>query len=129
VNIPSEAGDIVFWSMRTSHSGNNIRPKWLPNLCLPPRVETRLPRFLQIDEAAERFAAFCSMGAPGAHTDRLIEYQISREDCRDYWMHSYRSPEIEELARARGVELRTPIAAYGSRHAAQVSAQQDASRP
>ncbi len=114
INIPSERGDLVLWNLRTSHSGNNVRLKAWPGLCLPPRIETRIPRALRIPEEEERMVLFCSLGAPGAHVDRYVQYQTTQDECRKHWKHSCVTPEIRELAERKGVEIRTPIPEYGS---------------
>lgn len=114
VNIPSEGGDVVIWNLRTSHSGNNVRFKGLPNLCLHPRLERFVPWFLRVPEEGERIALFCSFGAPGGHLDRYIQFQVTRGDYHEHWKRSGFDQDILDLAAARGVQIRKPIREYGS---------------
>jgi hypothetical protein len=113
VNVGTEAGDLVVWSLRTSHSGNVVRMKGLPGVALHPRIEGALPAWLRVPEERERIAMFCSFGRPDRHVDRYIEYQRARKDMPPHWRLSGWSPGLVELARSRGVELRRPIAEYG----------------
>jgi hypothetical protein len=114
LNVDSERGDLVLWNLRTSHSGNAVRLKGWPGLSLPPRVETRIPSFLRVPPQDERMAIFCTFGAPGAFVDRYIEDQVKREDSREHWRRSRVDESLRELATRRGIEIRTPIAEYGS---------------
>ncbi len=116
INVESELGDIVAWSLRTTHSGNNVRMKGFPSLCLHPRAENLIPSWLKISDSDPRIAIFCTFGASGEHLDRYIQYQASREDCREYMKRSCVNPEILDLAQKSGVEIRMPIAEYGSLH-------------
>ena len=114
VNIPSEEGDVVLWTLRTSHSGNNVRLKGLPHLCFPPRIETRIPHFLRIPEEKERMVIFCAFAAPGEHAERFINYGAHRYDYCEHFRRSRFDEEVIELAKRKKVELRRPIPEYGS---------------
>ena len=114
IDVKNELGDVVIWSLRTTHSGNNVRLKGLTGLCLHPRIEAKVPDFLKAVGADERIAMFATFGAPSGHLDRYIENMVRRGDYHDYLKRAGMSREILELARRRGVELRKPIPEYGS---------------
>ena len=56
--IPSEAGDAVVFSLKTSHAGNAVRLKLAPDLSLHNRIEKRIPKFLRVPEEKERVSIF-----------------------------------------------------------------------
>lgn len=114
VNVPSKPGDIVLWNLRTSHSGNNVRLRLFPNLCLHPRIERIIPRRLRVPEQQERIALFCAFGAPGQTLDRYIQYLTTRTDSIDHWRKSRSNEATMDLAKRREVEVRHPISDYGA---------------
>jgi len=117
VDVDIEPGDLLAWSLKMVHSGNNVRLRGFPRLCLHPRVERFVPSFLRVPEEAERFAVFFTYGAPGLHVDRFMSFLGGREDYREHWRRCYVNPSILERARALGIEIRTSIAGYGDAHA------------
>ena len=113
VNLPTEEGDLAIWFLTTSHSGNNVRFRVAPGLCLHPRVETKVPYSLRVPEQKERISVFCSFGVPDKHLDRYIQYQVSRGDYHEHWRRSGGSEAHESIANDLGVEIRRPIGDYG----------------
>ena len=123
VDVPTTPGDVVVWSLRTTHSGQAIRVKGLPWLHLQPRFEMRLPQRLHVTEERERIAVFITYGVCDAHLDRYIAKHTDLERNPDNymyksWLYSCKDPRYDELARARNVKLVRPIADYGSRFGA-----------
>jgi hypothetical protein len=114
VNVPSEPGDVVIWSMRTSHSGNNVRIRGFSNFCFLPRIETRVPRAWRVPEQLERLAMFVSYATPGPHATRLMRYFAGRDDFRRHWRHSCARPSARRVAASAGVDWAFPTADYGS---------------
>lgn len=114
IDVKNELGDVVIWSLRTTHSGNNVRLRGLPGLCLHPRLELKVPDYLKAAGTEERIAMFATFGAPSSHLDRYIENMVRRGDYHDYLKRAGINREILELARRRGVEIHKPILEYGS---------------
>jgi len=114
VNIPSRLGDVVVWSLRTTHSGNYVRLKWLPGLCLHTRLERLVPLLWRVPEEAERFAVFGTLAAPGAHLDRYLNYVGKREDYRPHFLRAGYAPALLDFLAAKNVELVKPIPEFGS---------------
>ncbi len=114
-DLPSEAGDLAFWKLTTTHSGNVARNRLLKSLPLQVRFENRLPGFLKAPEAEERLGLFFTYGAPGKHLDRYIQWCIQRGDYAEHWRTSRGDAHATELLRRAGVEFRRPIPDYGSR--------------
>ena len=115
LNLSTNAGDLAIWKLTTSHSGNVVRPRFLPELTLHPGIESRLPSFLRTPEADVRMSIFGTFGAPGIHLDTYLNYISARKDFECHYAHSIFTKVARELAAARGVELRTPMQAFGSR--------------
>jgi hypothetical protein len=74
INLPLETGDIVFWKLTTTHSGNASRLKFFPNLALPGRMQRMIPEWTFIPEQKKRLALFCTFGREGHHLSNFIEY-------------------------------------------------------
>lgn len=117
-NIPSQAGDLMLWSMRLSHSANFIRLKILRNICLSPKIENKLdkylPQFIQAKLPIERKVAWIMLGAPSPELDRYIKYYVERGDFIEHWKKCVYNDELIKLAASHGVEIRKPISEYGS---------------
>lgn len=108
LNVASRAGDVVFWYLTTSHSGNAVRLAAAPWLAIHPRIESLVPAAFRVREQSERRTLFCTFGAPGRHLDRYVEYQRGRADMRGRWPDCGRGAHLDRLARDRGVELLRP---------------------
>mgnify|MGYP001611823403 CR=1 FL=1 len=117
-NIPSQAGDLILWSMRLAHSANFIRFKLLRNICLPPKIENKvdkyLPQFLQSKLPTERKTFWLTLGAPSPELDRYIKYYIERGDYVEHWKRCVDNDELLKLASTNNVEIRKPIPEYAS---------------
>jgi len=114
VDVPTRYGDLVIWSMRLTHSGNNRKLRLLPGVVLHPRLEGHLPKVLAAPEQARRMAAFCSLGKPGSHLDRYIDRMNERDkDYRPYFQFARNPREASSWLRERGVGFRQPNDYYG----------------
>jgi hypothetical protein len=105
LNVDSRAGDLVFWYLTTSHSGNAIRVPGLPSL--HPRVESLVPTWLRSPEQTERRSLFSTFGTSGAHLERYLEYQSGRADMRRHLANCAWGSDVRTLAARRGVVLRS----------------------
>ena len=74
--IPSEAGDAVIFSLRTSHAGNAVRLKIAPKLSLHNSLEKRVPKFLRVPEEKERVSFFLTYGLKSGALDRFLNYMF-----------------------------------------------------
>lgn len=113
-DVRTRYGDMVLWSMRLTHSGNNRRIRWLRSVTLHPRLEMLLPAILMAPEQSRRISAFCAFGRPGLHADRYIRNLANRTaDYKEYLRRARRRGEAEAIVSRLGVSLRPPDAYYG----------------
>jgi hypothetical protein len=112
VTIPSRAGDLVMFDLRTSHSGNTpvLRPEfgWIPKILVEPipwrRFPIRIlqphrlvqPRLWKMDWLyrpyhADRLAVFFVYGAADQHTSNFFDYLRARTDEYPY-LQAYSAP-------------------------------------
>lgn len=117
-NIPSQPGDLMLWSMRLAHSANFVRLKLLRHICLSPRIENKLdkylPLFLQAKLPYERKAIWIALGAPSPELDSYIKWYVERGDFIDHWKKSAYNEKLVKLAADNGIEIIKPISQYGS---------------
>jgi len=113
VNLSTSPGDVVFWYLTTSHSGNFVRVRGAPGLSIHPRLERMIPANLRVPEQLQRMAIFCTLGRPGPHLDRYISYQSKRADLLAHWRNCGESNAIHALAASRGIEIRKPVKDFG----------------
>lgn len=115
VNVPSCVGDVVVWKLTTSHSGNVVRPKFFPKLCLHPWMENHLPQILRQPEEDRRVSVFGTFAAPGMHLETYLKFISSRKDFDMHYSFSSFTSAARSLAASKGVELRAPMPIFGSR--------------
>jgi hypothetical protein len=114
IDIRSEFGDLLIWSMRLTHSGNYKKIKLLPAITVHPRLEKILPNFLVTPEQERRYAMFCSFGKPGKHLDYYIEKFDSRgPEVPRYLETARRAEEIVSYLASRGVTQIKPTEYVG----------------
>lgn len=77
--IPSEAGDAVIFSLRTSHAGNAVRLKVAPNVSLHNSLEKRIPEFLKMPEQEERVSIFLTYGLKSGALDRYMNFMFNHK--------------------------------------------------
>lgn len=115
VDVASEFGDLVLWTMRLTHSGNFRKLRFMPSLCLHPRLEQLLPDGWALPEEQRRYFMSCAFARPGVHLDHYIAKFTKRDsDVRRYLERARRPSEAEPLLAARGVTLRKPADYLGS---------------
>ena len=113
-DIPSGFGDMVIWSMRLTHSGNNRRLRGLPGVPLHPRLEAVLPAWTTLPEQQRRISAFCGFGRPGSQADCYIQNMNRRDaDYRRYFQHARRAEQAAPLLASYGVTFVKPNEHYG----------------
>ena len=113
-DVGTQYGDVVLWSMRLTHSGNNKKLRLLGGLPLHPRLEMVCPAFLTLTEQARRISCFCSFARPGSHAERYIaNLNVRAADYKEYFRRARKPTETAELMRRYGVVFRQPNDYYG----------------
>ena len=74
VIVPLEMGDVVFWKLTATHSGNAKRLKIFSKIALYGRAQRSLPDWVFKPEQFKRIALFASYGKPGIHLDSYVNY-------------------------------------------------------
>jgi hypothetical protein len=114
VNVSSVRGDVVIWKLTTTHSGNPVRLKGIPNLSLHPGIEAKIPPMFHKHNPRRRRAIFIVVGAPSDHLNRYTEYYGSRPDNQLFLRNNGKSDHLSKLAKDNNVELLFPSVDYGS---------------
>ena len=119
VDVPTRAGDVVVWSLRTTHSGHTVRLRGIRRPPLQPRFEFRLPSIMRTPEEVTRVAAFITYGVDDNHLRNYIDRHANlRAYPENYlyksWLYSYAGDDVKALAARRGCKLVTPIGDYGT---------------
>lgn len=113
-DISSTYGDLVLWSMRLTHSGNNRKLKSFLRLPLHPRLEAIAPRALILPEQLRRISAFCAFGRPGSHADHYIKNMNRRDaDYRPYFQRARAADVTISLLKRYGLSFIKPNDYYG----------------
>jgi hypothetical protein len=109
-NVPSEPGDLVFWSLRTHHSGHALRLRGFDTLALPPTVERYFPLRFTRPMAKERFAMFMSWARPSPVLDAYIKYIGYDRMNREYWERCrLDAPDVGASFSQKNVILRNDV--------------------
>jgi hypothetical protein len=114
--VPTAKGDVVVWSLRTSHSGFVSRPRLFPNAFLPltvqnvltvgAKAEYRPPKLLfRPTEYPERLALFASFGVDGKHVRRYVEYLKTRRYAVELWKQSRYTDTVRAEAQEKELGL------------------------
>jgi len=111
--VDAQAGDLVVWELKTVHSGEVVRLRWLPQLPLSPRVQTWLPERMRAPEDDERIVLFMTFGREGPHLDRYIEYLKGRDYMQNAWARSRFGPDTLQEAERAGLRVLLPVPTYG----------------
>ena len=111
VFVNSKVGDVVFWDLKTLHSGNAVRLKAMPDFSVNVAIAERLiPGFLRKEEEQERISMFMTFAVKSAHLHRyLTEYTLKRKDTIDHAKASVRSAEAIALAAQKNVRVIDPL--------------------
>jgi hypothetical protein len=116
VYVRSSVGDVVVWSLRTSHSGNGSLltfPRWFhpaPYLAeLPRRLRRRNNRYPhwwpEATADGDRIAVFAALGLDDAHHRRYTNYLKTRTYMCDIWRRSLYDEEVFTAARKIGLTV------------------------
>jgi hypothetical protein len=100
--------------MRTIHSGEVVRMRWLPKVPLNPRVQTRLPERIRVSRERERIVIFMAFGLPGPHLDNYVRFLRIRYYMRKVWSQSRFGPEVWQEAEQAGLHVLRPNSVYGT---------------
>ncbi len=111
--IDAHAGDLIAWELKTVHSAEVVRLRWLPGFPLHPRVQTWLPQGLRVPEETSRTVLFMTFAHAGAHLDRYLDYLKSRDYMVAHWANSRFGPEALEEAERSGLRVIQPVPTYG----------------
>ncbi len=119
VNLPSQAGDLLIWYVRTHHSGYGVRPKFFTNWSLPPVLENWIPRFLRLPDNPDRDVMLSIYAAPSKYLEPYLLKQIKKGYRHEHYIGNscLESSEVQELARSQGVTIRNDGYVYAKTHA------------
>jgi hypothetical protein len=108
VFINNKPGDLVAWSLKLLHSGNAVKLKLFPNMCIDNQgIENRIPNFLKQEEEQERISLFMTLAAESAHVERYIrEYEMKRSDTIAHLKASIYNDEALQKAKSKQIEVR-----------------------
>jgi len=96
--VPSEPGDVIVWSLRTTHSGNSMRLKLLPELVIDPRLYKFVPKFMFKNEEKLRVGLFMTFGKKAPLMQRNLDYLKTRTYMIESWRNSQtRQQQIDKL--------------------------------
>ena len=111
VFLDTDAGDVAAWSLKTLHSGNAVRLKWLRGFSIDnSSIENRIPSFLKMDQQKERMSLFMTFGAPGKFVEHYIrDYMLRREDVKTNLQSSPYDEQARQLCQNKGIELIEPL--------------------
>lgn len=114
--IPTQIGDLVLWSLRTTHSGYATRLKALPQVFVPiPIVKMLgsfnlarkylLPVLFRPLELDKRLALFATFGIDDEHLARYTAYLQTRQYAVSKWQSTVYDRRLFDNAEAVGVKL------------------------
>lgn len=112
--VNAREGDFVVWQLRTVHSGEAVRMRWLPDLPLHPRLQTWLPQSMRAPDDGERIVLFMTFARSGAQLDYYIDYLRTRDYMQTAWASSHFGPEVWKAAADAGLRVVQPVPEYGT---------------
>tara|TARA_B100000575_G_scaffold293142_1_gene303614 strand:- start:1402 stop:2289 length:888 start_codon:yes stop_codon:yes gene_type:complete len=74
VNIDSQAGDVILWNLRTCHSANAVRMRFIKNISVRPTIENFLEKYfpkLLLPRENDRAVIFSDFGKM---SETLVDY-------------------------------------------------------
>jgi hypothetical protein len=110
VYADTTVGDLVVWTLRTSHSGSGIMLR-LPRVPLDPaslftRFFRRLPRALQASQLTERMGIFMTFASESPLLERYIRYLRTREYAVNLWRDSAYGSDVWTAGQDKPVKIR-----------------------
>jgi hypothetical protein len=114
--ISSEPGDLVVWSMRTTHSGHATRLTFGGDRAMGGRWMRYLPKRFKVPEESERVAAFLTLAREGDHLERYIEHlkTVRAHDELLWFQNSRFGEDVWRRVKASGLTVRSIIPEYGT---------------
>ncbi|MDF2438592.1 MAG: hypothetical protein K0Q95_2968 [Bacteroidota bacterium] len=111
VFVGNEIGDVAVWSLKTLHSGNAVRLRFLPDFSIDKAGrEGMVPAFMKKDQQHERISFFMTFALKSEHLDRYIrEYTLKRQDSIEHLKASHYSQQALQLAEKKGVQIMKPL--------------------
>ncbi|MBK9264064.1 MAG: hypothetical protein IPM54_30210 [Polyangiaceae bacterium] len=107
VYMDTALGDVVIWSLRTSHSANGMLLKGpLCRIHLGPKQLRFVPESLLRPYERERVAMFFTVGLDDAHLERYLGYVKKRAYMIDIWKRSPWNPDLIAKSAGLPIELR-----------------------
>jgi hypothetical protein len=111
--VDAHIGDLVAWELKTVHSAEVARLRWLRGFPLHPRVQTWLPQSMRVPEQTSRTVLFMTFARPGPHLDRYLDYLKSRDYMEAQWASSRFGLEALGEAERSGLRVIKPVPTYG----------------
>jgi hypothetical protein len=117
IAMQTSVGDLVVWSLRTTHSGNSMRLRGIPRLFVPVPfarlLERHVPKLVRVLArplgVQERMALFSSFGIDDAHLERYLAYLRTRRYAVTSWKSSHPIDDrTMAKATAVGLDLKSP---------------------
>lgn len=108
INIPTMPGDFIVWYVRTHHSGYAVRPRFFPNLSLPPIIENWIPSFLRLPDNPERDVILSIYAAPSKYFESYLNAQVRKAHRKEHFLGNWclESDELTRQVAALGVTIR-----------------------
>ncbi|MEO1057340.1 MAG: hypothetical protein AAFY28_10545 [Actinomycetota bacterium] len=104
--VRSGLGDLVVWSLRTTHSGNGMLLRMPWGVHPPPHRQRSIPGWAAAPSpAGGRMALFAALGLDDAHHRRYAEYLRTRTYMVDIWRNSRYDDEAKRAAADAGLEV------------------------
>jgi hypothetical protein len=112
--VPTSTGDVVVWTLRTTHSGFATRMRGLVNAFIPLTLMSAIagkeryepPKWLfRPLEIEPRMALFATFGIDDSHLHRFVRYLTTREYAVSSWRATVYSDAIRCLFESKGVRL------------------------
>ena len=112
--VPTEPGDVVVWTLRTTHSGFATRMRGLVNAFVPLTIMSLIvgtkryapPKWLfRPMSATPRMALFATFGIDDAHLRRNIDFLKTRDYAVRNWAASNYPEPVLAMADTKGVSI------------------------
>jgi len=102
--VPSEPGDLVVWTLRTTHSGNSLRLKLFPEYVISPLIYKYLPKFIFKAEEKLRVAILMTFGKKAPLFHRNLDYLKTRTYMIESWRNSITPHENIQKLKSKNVD-------------------------
>ena len=106
--LPLNEGDLVFWLLTTTHSGNAKRLKLFPKIPLMGRIQRTLPNFIFKEPQNKRVSIFCTYATKGIHLDNYLKFLNSRNDMKECFENCNFTEKSISIAKKQNIKLLNP---------------------